>query len=237
MSLGGALPGPSSISDLQLWIDATQETGLTNGQQVSTATDFSGNGRSGTGTVWQTQKPLYQTASGPNSLPWFYYGTSGSVGGYFTFTDFISSYTSGHGFAVCKVDGTTVDPCPPFSQWGTATDGYYPFNGNVHIYDTFGTNARKDNITPASSLTAWHLYEARTASGAWSLYQNGTQISTTGTNTVAFTSSPQIGYLAAQGRIFRGGQATNFFYNRVLNSGEIQTIYDYIESRYAITLP
>jgi len=205
---------------------------------MSTVLDWSGNSRNGTGVVVTTYKPRYRTSGGPNSLPSIQLYADGSEnGGYFSMPNFISAYTAGHCWTVFKkdTDPTGDSDGPPLGNWGTTNDSYFPYPGDNTIYEAFGSNARKDNITHTVALNIWGVYEIRTASAAWSNYINGTQQFTTGTNTVAFSTAPTVGQEKA-GRVFRGQFAETFFYNRVLTSGEITTIKSYITAKYGITM-
>lgn len=234
-----AVPGPNTISGLQLWLEADTIPGPpANDAEISTWPDDSGNARDVTGVVGATKKPRFKSTSGPNSKPAVSLRQiSDGQGGYFTVPNFMSAYTSGHAFVVLKKDEdpTANSDCPPL-DWGTQTDLYFPYTGNQHIYEGWGTDARKDDITPGTSLAAWLLYETRTASGAWSDWINGTQIFTTASNTVAFTTTPTIGFINATSRVFRGMVAEVIFYNKVLSAGEITTIKTYITAKYGLTL-
>lgn len=226
--------GPDSIGDLQLWLKA-DSLALNDGDQVSTWTDSSGNGRDGTRDGGTAGYPKYSAAGGPNSKPAIRPYLAGSDGSSFTLPNFLTGYPSGHGFVVAKLDTEVSDvPCP-FPDWGTAGDSYYPYSGDSKIYDDFGSTVRKTTVNPAPALTNWVLYEDRTASGAWSNRLDGTELFATASNTVAFTTAPRIGKSAS--KQFIGLVAEYIFYNRVLDSGETQTIYDYIEDKYGITLP
>lgn len=232
---GGTPPGPETIADLEFWADASQESGFSNGDQMNAVQDWSGNNRDGTGVARGGIKPTFRTTDGPTAGAAFRFGQNSADGGHFSLPDFLTGFSAGHGFAVIKWDSATGESSPPFSTWGSAGDGYYIFEPNDHIYDPFATSVRKDDITPNTAINLWHLYECRSAAGAWSLWQNGVQLHSTGTNTVAFSSAPLIGGTA--GRPCIGLSRTMFFYSRILNAGEITSIYDWVEFIDGITLP
>lgn len=234
---------PSGIPDLQLWIDASQETGFSNGDQVTTAQDFSGNNRNATGVINNILLPTYRATDGPGGLPAFRIMLETTdEGGYFTLPNFLSG-TAGHHFSVVKLDG---DPQafdshagPPLGDWGTASStSLYPNNPDNIIYSSWGTTIRRATADPVVSLANWHVYEERTAANNWSNWLNGIQlIPPVSPNTVAWGTSPKIGHHSV------GGIATLFgmiaeviFYNRALTSGEIQTVYDYLNDKYAFSL-
>lgn len=207
---------------------------------MNTVQDWSGNNRDGTGVATGGSKPRYRSTDGPNSLPCIRPKQGDGVNGYFTLPDFLTGFTAGHGFAVMKKQQdppTSSTPCAVLSDWGTGGIDVIPFTDGK-LYCAFGTNARKDNITNSvGTMTNWRLYEERSASGAWSNYLDGTQLHTTGTNTVAWSTTPKIGFTGGASGGLEGDFAECFFFSRILNSTELQTIYDYIQAKYGITLP
>lgn len=57
---GAAGFNPADLAPMDLWLDASQETGLVNGDPVPTLTDFSGNARNATQAT-AAKQPTYQT--------------------------------------------------------------------------------------------------------------------------------------------------------------------------------
>ena len=232
-------PGPDSVSDLELWLKADSLGALNDGDEIDTWSDSSGNGNDATGVVMTTLKPTWKATGGPNSMPAVRLVENGPGGGYFSLPNFISAFTEGHYFVVFKHDSdpATNNPAPVLSDWGSSTDEYFPFLSDGLIYQGFGSSARKNSIAYSGSLANWRVDEVRTASGAWSEWMDGTSIHSTGTNTVAFSTAPFIAHGSANGRWVYGLVAEIIFYSRVLNAGEITTIYDYLEDKYGLTLP
>lgn len=168
---------------------------------------------------------------------------TGGDGGHFTVPNFLNpaGYTAGDVFCVIKC---VNDPPPAADQaapacggWGSVDDGYYPFTDSK-VYDDFGTSARKDAIVTGGGLTVWHCLEIRTASGAWSMHKQGTQLHSTGTNTVAWGTSPFLGRSAGSTKFMKGWIAEIIFFSRVLTSSErFDTIHTYINNKYNLGLP
>lgn len=245
LSGAGTVSGgnPLGITDLQLWIDASQETGFSNGDEVTTAQDWSGNNRDATGAILNVLLPSYRATDGPNSLPAFrLVDEVTDEGGYFTLPNFLAG-SAGHHFSVVKLD---ADPQaldshagPPLGNWGTATaESLYPNNPDNIIYSSWGRTTRIPTVDPTPSLANWHVYEERTAANDWSNWLNGVMLFQTLTNTVAWGTGPRIGSHSVGGITTLFGMiAEVIFYNRALTSGEIQIIYDYLEEKYLITLP
>lgn len=233
---------PFGINDLELWLDASQETGFINGDEMSAVQDWSGNNRDGTGVVHNTLKPTYRATDGPNGLPCFrMINNSTGQGGYFTLPNFLTGFTAGHAFTILKLD---IEPTlnshssPPLGDWGSSgLSEFYAFQADGIIYDGFGSTTRHTTANPPS-LTAWHVYEQRSGPGHWSNYFNGVQLFTTATNTVGWSTGPKVGLrILATTSSLDGLIFGALFFSRILNSTEIQTVYDYIEDETTIVMP
>lgn len=238
---GGTGPG-GFIEGLQLWIDADQETGFSDGDQVTTAQDWSGNGRHATGVVDDTLKPTYRATDGPDGLPAFRLQSNATEqGGYFTLPDFLSG-SAGHAFAIVKLDiipDSNSRAGPPLGDWGTANlPEFYTLPSGGKIWSEFGSTVRHETVDPIATLTNWHVLEHRTAVGAWSLWIDGVEEFSTGTNAVAWGNAPKIGRHGIGGITTLFGMiAESFFYNRTLDAGEIAGRYAYLNDKYAFSLP
>jgi len=240
-AVGGS--GPGGVTGLEFWLDASQETGFSNGDEVSTAQDWSGNNRDATGVVSAVLKPTYRATDGPSGLPAFRMQSNATEqGGYFTLPDFLNGFTAGHHFTVVKLD---IEPDsnsragPPLGDWGTSTlPEFYTLPSGGKIWSEWGSTVRHETVNPTADLTLWHVYEERSASGVWSNWIDGAMQFSTGTNTVSWGTAPKIGRHGIGGITTLFGMiAEVLFYDRVLDSSEIQAIYDYLETKYAITLP
>lgn len=239
---GGGDTGPELITGLQLWLNANAIT-ASDGDQITTWADDSGNGRDATGQVVNTIKPTYRATDGPNSKPCVrMVSFATGQGGYFTLPDFLTALaaTSGHYFAVVKIDNdppsNNNEAAPPLGDWGTSTDEYYNFPSDSGIYDGWGSSVRKTTGNPTPALTSWLLYEVRTASGAWSSHIDGTQHFTTATNTVAWSAAPKIGRSTSSNKFMHGMIAEICFYNAIIAGGDLTAIKSYLATKYALTL-
>lgn len=237
-------PSPADLANFQLWLKGnnTQFNGVATGTEITTWNDSSGNARDGTGVIANTKKPRFQQTSGPNSFPAVVMedqDTDGQ-GGYFSLPDFLTGYTSGNVFCVVKLHAdppaVVIAAAPACGGWGTQGDPYFSFS-NGNIYDDFGSDTRKDNIA-AGSLAQWRCYEVRTASGAWSNYLDGTQLHTTGVNTVAWSTTPFIAHTTTNDKFMNGWVAEVIFYSSVLSdSDRWNTVHTYLNNKYAFALP
>jgi len=101
-----------------------------------------------------------------------------------------SSLTEGNAFFVAK--STTETPAtdqqgsPHF--FGTAgQQNHYPYSNGI-VYDSFGSTSRK-SFNPTTTLTNLHLSNYLSTSAEWTVRMNGTEETTTSSNTVGFGSS------------------------------------------------
>lgn len=239
-------PSPSDLANLELWLKAnnSQFASTADGDQISVDwQDSSTNNRdaspvaSGPGTIFPILK--YSQLNGYPAIRMVQSGTTN--GGWFTLPDFLTGFTAGEVFSVIILDNDPVshNASHAAANWGPATDdSYYPFSGDNKIYDKWGTTARKDAISYTGALTSWHMYNVRTASGAWSNYKNGTQLFSTGTNTVGWGTSPMIARNTQNSKTLQGLVAEVIFYSSVLSSSDrFNTIHTYFNNKYNLGLP
>jgi hypothetical protein len=147
-----------------------------------------------------------------------------------------SSDTSGELMMVLKM---AADPAASsgssglvyFSSAGFST--HYPFtDGNV--YDGFGTDTRKSTGNPSVSLAGWHVYDAWSASGDWTLQINGSTHFSTGTNTVHFGTNPILGRSLGFTEHMDGWIAGLFYFNAKLSSGDRADMLTYINGKWGV---
>jgi len=240
-------PPPTDVSDLQLWLPVSAITGIGDGGAISSWPDQSGNSRNATGTGTSSKKPQYKTSGGPNGGPRVRLTLSSGDGGdqrYFTLPNFLTSFTAGEAFIVLILD---ADPSAtsglegiPLSVGGLSGGGpRYSDDSDGIIYDNFGSSNIKTTANPSDNLAAWHVYNVRAASGAWSNHVNGTQIFSTATNTVAWTTVPLIGRDDFNSKLMAGSIADIILFNRVLNDATERKpkIHAYLNNTYGFSLP
>lgn len=242
--VGGGGVDPTDLANLELWLPVSALSG-SDGDQISTWEDQSGNNRDATGVIFSSAKPKYRTGGGPSSGPSVEIGLGGSFQGNFTLPNFASGFTSGEIFLVIQAEedpgaDTGVNWGSPAGDWGTGTAGLYPFSDNV-IYENWGSTVRKTTNDPTTALTSWLLYNIRSASGAWSWSINaatsGNDFFSTGTNTVAFSTAPLIGRSGT--RAMKGRIVDVIMYSRVLDDATERkpTVHQYLNDTYGFSLP
>jgi hypothetical protein len=119
----------------------------------------------------------------------------------FSLPDSFTALTSAEVFIVCKTDGSNTITLHGLGN--AVFEQLYPFSDG-HIYDDFGSDTRVDAGVAVTSLASYHVYNARSAAGARSIFINTTQQHSGGTNTVSFRSTPEIGHTTLTDRYFSG---------------------------------
>ena len=218
---------PSDLADLELWLDANDAlTLILNGADVSQWLDKSINLRHATQSTAADQ-PFLEVA-----------GQNGKDVIAFDGTEFLnvpdlSSLTGGDIFFVVKTD---LDPNPNsfltgLSHFGSdASITHFPFT-NSSIFDQFGTTSRKAVGNPSTPLDQWNIYNAISVAGEWTARLAGSQIFTTGTNTVGFTATPFIGRDATN--VFLTGKiAEIILYSSKLTTVDRARVEAYLDAKW-----
>lgn len=226
---------PSTISNLELWMNPRSGVSASNGNPIDSWTDSSTNAYSVISAG--SSRPIYRSSGGANNQP--YVEFDGSDDAMSLPDNWATGFSVVHLFIVVKVDN---DPPADQAQSGAmlrlSTSGsdsqHYPYTDG-HIYDNLGSNARKDLGNPTPSLAAWHVYEVLSKSGTWTAWINGTQQFTTGTNTTHFNSITRLGVSAGLQHL-DGNLAEIIVYSRDINSTEIATVKTYLNYWYGITI-
>lgn len=112
----------------------------------------------------------------------------------------LSTLTQGESFMVVRVkNDPPIGANSGFINFGTSGSNiHFPWESG-NIFDDFGCNTRRDTGNPATTLAQWNLYGVLTKTNNWTSRLNGTQLFTTGTNTVSFSSTPKLGSKIAAG--------------------------------------
>lgn len=103
------------------------------------------------------------------------------------------------------------------------------------VYDSFGSTARKTAGTPPNSLNFGHIYNPKSAAGAWSVAMNSqSDWYSTATNTVGFPSTLTLGknFIAST---FDGWIGEVLMFPRVLTTAERADVNAYLTSSWTIT--
>lgn len=226
---------PSDIANLELWLAPSSLSGA-QGDPIGTWNDTSGNARHATQSISAERPTLNLSQIGARAGARFD-GTPGAGvnGASLNLPDFLTGFTAGEGFVIIKVDN---DPgvVPNSGLWtfgNSGQDVHYPYSDGV-IYDGFGSNVRKTTVNPTPTLSSqYRLYNVTSKSGGWTNRLDGTQLFTTATNTVGWTTAPKVG-LGGPGLFLQGTITELWIYSRELTTGERDSMLAYFNSQFPV---
>jgi len=115
-----------------------------------------------------------------------------------------------------------------------ADDGYYPFTSG-EVYDGFGSTTRQLVGDPTPALTSPRCFNVTSKAGEWTARLDGTQLFTTGTNTVGWTSTTKLGVNALGTSFMDGDVGELIIYNRALTAAERDVVEAYLSAKWGIT--
>lgn len=220
------LSGPASISNLQIWVDATDpnNTGIapSNGASITTWKDKSGGSRdlTSTGTT-----PTYNTSGLGASLPAVYYPGNGAH---------LSSYVNSGAYTiayVARLEGTQNARVLGDYSGGNILFGYWG-NYMKSLYLNGSPSAYNSSPAVAATTAKTNYLFVRTSGGAFKYYDNGTLLSSYGTSD---GSSFKLEVGCGSGVL---GECSKVYvselivYNRDLTAGEIAVINAYLTSKW-----
>lgn len=148
-----------------------------------------------------------------------------------------SALTAGHMFLVilARNDPGVLGRATP---WRIGTDGtnpdLYPFTSGT-IFCGAGSTARKSIANPAASLTSWRVFEVISTSSEFTVLLDGTQLSTTATNTVGFHTQIELGS-GPGGGTYDGQIAGVYICSAKLSAPDRADMVDYLNTRFALSI-
>jgi len=225
---------PIPTTDLYQWLKADAIEGLADGDPVSSWLDSSGNNKDATqGTG--TNQPSYQTNE-INGLPVVRFDGTDN---FFTMPS-MAALTAAEYFIVIRLVQATPDPANA-GLWDigsdTANPTIFPFVGDGKIYDQFGTTSRKTTADPTPSFQSWNIYSVYSAANDWTNFFNGTQLFTTGTNTVGFSATPTLGKSGGHGVgdfYLQGDVPEVIGYSAKLSADDRALVLSYLTTKYGL---
>jgi hypothetical protein len=140
-------------------------------------------------------------------------------------------------FLIVKADNDPGVSSAQSGLWNTSTDSnntHYPFTDGI-IYDSTGSSARKTVGNPAAALTSWRVVEVVTKSGSWTYWLDGTQLFTTGTNTVSFGNNAKLGQSVTTPFLV-GYVAGMYLYSAELSAPDRAVLVSYINTRFGLSM-
>jgi hypothetical protein len=225
---------PAHLPALAMWMRADRGISL-NAGNVSAWNDQSSNARHATQGTAGAQPPWRSGshASAINGRPVVDFDGTAD---YLAWGNVFTTLTGGGEIFVVARGNNDPPSVGAGALWFLGSDtltSSVPFTDGV-IYDAFGSTARKTTVNPTPSLAQPFIYNVTSVAGQWTSRLNGTQIHTTGTNTVGWTTAPTLG---------RGGNITLFFAGVVaeiiMTAGAMSTasrdsVLRYLRARYGI---
>lgn len=237
----GAAAGfsPSDIVGLHIWLhptsgfyDATSGGNLvtTNNSPIARWADASGGGRHFTKAT--SNQPLLATSflNGYDAVNFDGWPSSKWLIGP------TLSLTAGTGFLVVKADAN--DSGNGLWHFGDLTANVHYTYSDGNLYESFGTNARKNTGNPTPNVSAWHVYEVVAATNDWRVYFDGTLHYSTASNTVYFPSAgqlPNLGGSIDPGNFSLAGYIAEFIlYDSALGTTDRQSVEAYLAGKYGL---
>jgi hypothetical protein len=188
-SAGGGFV-PTDIAGLRVWLDPSDAGSITEAAGLVSQWDSlvnSYNAAQGTGSSQPTTGSV--TINSLNALA---FDGSDVLTLSDTASTIMGASAAGTVLFVTKRNSDTGDAVPnaAISDWGTdgGNQDYEPYNDGT-IYHGWGSNTRKTTGNPSADLSAVHLFTIITSASEWTYKIDGTNHYTTGTNTVAWSSS------------------------------------------------
>ncbi|MBX3737166.1 MAG: fibronectin type III domain-containing protein [Candidatus Didemnitutus sp.] len=216
---GAAMP----LTGMRLWLRG--ET-LTSGA-VEAWEDMSGSGNTATNTN-AIRQPSVQIDPVTDRKTVRFDG----VDDYLQLPNVTAGMTQGEVFVVVKAATVTNGNGQALWSFGSGTALYVPGNA---IYETFGTNVRRDAPGANVDLTKWTLYNVSAESnGNWSSRLNGQNYYSVSGNTVSFSNAtPTLG----GGVPITGAIAEIIVYDHALTEGERTAVGFYLNLRHGFVSP
>ncbi len=235
---GGPPFVPTSLPNLQLWLDAST-LGLANGAQVASWTDLSGGNRHAT-PYDAASRPIYRTnvqnglsvvsfedIAARHNLSWPAPIMLGSAAGTIIWIEKSDN------------DPGTLGANALISRWGqAAVSDHVPYTDST-IYQGWGSTLRKTVGIPAARLNTFRVHTIVSGPGDWRYYLGGgAPIFTDAGNVVGWNAAAPpaaaslVHYTDAA---WMGDAAEIVCYTRVLTLSEINQVGSYLAAKWGVT--
>jgi alpha-tubulin suppressor-like RCC1 family protein len=219
------------FNGLSLWLKADS---VNNNSYVARWTDQSGRGQDAV-TLDGNARPVF-VQDPVTGTPVLRFDGASKV---LNLPNFMSGKTAGEMFVVLRTSATQPT-WPGFMTIGTGGQPWdngsaYPTQGGT-IRDDFGSNREHDIGTPYQDLTHFHIHNVVSTASEWTARTNGKLDYSTTTNTVSYSSSPQIGYGygAVVSGYFAGDLAEILIFDHALSAQERERVHWYLAEKFAL---
>jgi hypothetical protein len=224
---GATLP----MTGMKLWLRADFGVVKDASNLVSSLTDESGSGN--TGTSGGSSQPLFVSGV-MNGNPALHFNGQSTV---INLPSFLWTGTAAEGFVILRA--TSEQPSANRGLWSIGSNyrNAYP-QSDGQIVDDFGSGNYYSSGATVVRLNEQHLYNVVSTSTEWTSRLNGRVQFTTASNTVGFWPWPVIG----SGGAVSGYGSTNFdgdiaeviIYDHALSSAERDSVNSYLLSKYGM---
>lgn len=230
---GAAAFSPTSISGLQLWLDASQITGLNDGDAVATWSDLSGNAQHATQAT-ASKRPLYKTNI-LNGKPVVRCDGVDDVLENSTFTS-LNNVSAASIFIVKRQTSDSSTKFPVFFK-----NSFYQF---IFSGRKYWRTAITEDANAIGDWTAW-TYEAQLFDGSQTgnanrlkIRSNGSPVAVGYTGTIAATLGSGTGFYVStpDGTQYpwNGDIAEIIAYSAVPSAGELAQLEQYLAAKYGL---
>lgn len=146
----------------------------------------------------------------------------------------LAGATAGEAWVVLRAAALPATENRTLWRLGGADTLYPGTDGS--ILDGFGSTVSRQAPAPRDDLGTWRVYQVAAEKGRWSSRSNGRIQWIAPENTVAFGSSPTLGYSGSPtfGRSFNGHVAEILVYDRVLSQPEREALARYLQARFGL---
>lgn len=240
---------PRDISGL-IHLSIAERLGLDDGDEIDTWTDLSGNGNDAvsigsTPVIYREGYNTFVESGVTTGKPFSgFFPSNSTLPCIFSFGNILSALTAATVFIVVNV--TTrgwLQPVPRQEyHLGLWQGTFFPYS-DYKIRETFGSTTTHATTSPVSNLGFyWRSYIVTTKASEYKMYLDGTQIYTSGTNTVSFPAEFKFGQNTEGDTYtwpwpnaytiypyFWGGIRVFGLYNKALSASEVTFLHNYLK--------
>lgn len=234
---------PDDFASLELWLkgdagvfeDDAATDPAENGDGVAVWQDQSGNGNHATQTTGANRPTLDTT--GVNGIPAIDFDAPSQH--HLFLPNFLTGFTTAAEiFAVLKCDNDPPATNTRAGLWTMGGDGVnhdlYPFT-DANVYLGWGSTVRKAIGNPVRRLNEWHLLRIFSKPSLWNVkHMAGSDIASTGVNTMGWSAAPKLGYSLTSNIAFDGKIAELFLFSAELTDFERGHLLEYVRSRFGL---
>lgn len=222
---------PSELATLELWLKGDELSG-SDGANIASWPDASGNSRNATQST-EADKPNLEVAE-LNGLNVVRFMNSNSE--WLNLPNFLTGFSAGTIFLVIKSAFEPNTNSAGAIKMGSSASADHWTNADNNWYSDFGSTVRKNIGNPATTLAQWNIIMLRSASADWKAFINGTQVFTTSSNTVGWSTTPFLGSgHPTNVQTFDGWIAEVVLLSEAVGTDDRQKVEGYLAHKWGLT--